>query len=58
MVGYTHKLEFKPYLGAPKQKRKNERKKDVTWFNPPFSLNVTTNVGEEFMKLVKQHFPN
>ena len=27
------------------------------WFNPPYSLNVKTNVGKEFLKLVDKAFP-
>ena len=38
------------------EKKKRERK--VTWFNPPFSLNVKKkNVRKIFLKLVKRHFP-
>ena len=33
----------------------NHRK--VTWFNPPFSMNVDTNVGHIFLSLVDKHFP-
>ena len=33
------------------------KKKPVTWFNPPYSLNVATNVAREFLKLVDTHFP-
>ena len=29
----------------------------VIWFNLSFSLNVQTNVGEIFLKVVKRHFP-
>ena len=53
--GYTYKLEYKPKEVAPKSK--NNRKKPVTWFNPPYSLNVATNVGREFLKLIDVHFP-
>ena len=41
----------------PKTERKNPWKKDAIWFNPPFSLNVVTNVGKEFSKLVDKHVP-
>ena len=34
-----------------------KHKRKVIWFNPPFSLNVKTNVGKIFLKLVKRHFP-
>ena len=36
---------------------KKKRKRKVIWFNPPFSLNVQSNVGKIFLKLVKRHFP-
>ena len=29
----------------------------MTWFNPPFSANVSTNVGKEFLKLIDTAFP-
>ena len=53
--GYTHKLEFE----QPKNKtNKNiNRKRNITWFNPPYSLSVKTNVGKEFLKLVDRSFP-
>ena len=35
--------------------RKRSRK--VIWFNPPYSLNVQTNVGREFLNLLDKHFP-
>ena len=53
--GYSHKLECNPKTGPPKVK--SNRKRPVTWFNPPFSLNVATNVGQEFLKLLDTHFP-
>ena len=53
--GYDHKLEFQDMSGSlsmePKRSRNRSRK--VTYFNPPFSLNVETNVGKEFLKLIK-----
>ena len=33
-----------------------KRKRNITYFNPPFSSNVKTNVGKEFLKLVRKHF--
>ena len=29
----------------------------MTWFNPPYSLNVETNVGKIFLELIDLHFP-
>ena len=37
-------------------KRRN-RKRQVIWFNPPFSTNVKTNIGKTFLSLLKKHFP-
>ena len=36
---------------------KRYRSKHVHWFNPPFSENVKTNVGAEFLKVVSSSFP-
>merc|ERR1711867_145099 len=49
--GYSHKLEYNPKTGP--QKVNNNRKRPITWFNPPFSLNV----AKEFLKLLDTHFP-
>ena len=40
---------------TPQKKKKHKRK--VIWFNLPFPLNVKTNVGKIFWRLVKRHFP-
>ena len=29
----------------------------VIWFSPPYSLNVKTNIGKVFLKLVRKRFP-
>ena len=54
--GYSYNLEYKP-RNKSRRKKKKRNKRNVTWFNPPFSLNVATNVGKEFFKLVDKHFP-
>jgi hypothetical protein len=38
-------------------KRQRKRKRKIIWFNPPFYFNVQTNIGKEFFKLLKKHFP-
>ena len=30
---------------------------NVIWFDPPFNLNVKKNIGKEFFKLIRKHFP-
>ena len=58
--GYKHKLEFAPPPDQPRSRKKKKKQKDknrVTWFNPPYSLNVETNVGKVFLQLLDTHFP-
>ena len=33
-----------------------KRKRNVTWFNPPYSATVKTNIGKKFLKLVDKCF--
>ena len=53
--GYNHKLKFSP----PEQnvKKSPKRKRKITWFNPPFSQNVQTKIGEKFLKIIEKNFP-
>ena len=34
-----------------------KRKRKIIWFAPPFSLNVQSNIGRTFLRLVDKHFP-
>ena len=40
-----------------KNVRRKNRPRNITWFNPPFSQNVATNIGRKFRSLVSKHFP-
>ena len=53
--GYNKGVQYLENRKAGK-KRKN-RPRNITWFNPPYSQNVATNVGRKFRSLVKKHFP-
>ena len=55
--GFNHKLEYNPSHEQTNNKKKHSRKRRVTWFNPPYSMDVETNVGKEFLKLIDFHFP-
>ena len=37
--------------------KKRNRKRNPTWFNPPYSANVKSNVGRDFLKLIDTAFP-
>ena len=49
-----HKLT---YQSKKSSTNKRLRSKTKTWFNPPYSENVKTNVGAEFLKIVSNSFP-
>ena len=51
--GYDFTLKYKP----TETKRKRQRKRNITWFNPPFSLSVSTKIGAKFLGLIDKHFP-
>ena len=52
--GYPGGMHFIQHTQLPK---KRQRHRNVTWFNPPFSRSVKTNVGYKFLRLVIKHFP-
>ena len=46
--GYDYKLRYKP---TEQYKKRNcrSRKREIVWFNPPYSTAVKTNVGAKFV---------
>ena len=56
--GYDYKLNFNPRKSNNNQgANKRKRIGNVTWFNPPFSGNVATNIGKKFFRLLDKCFP-
>jgi len=53
--GFNEPLTYCPIQENDDSKPK--RKRNILWFNPPFSKNVRTYVGRTFISLVKKHFP-
>ena len=54
--GHTTKLTYTP----PNHEQNNgrwKRQHKIIWFNPPFNLDVSTNVGKMFLNLIEKHFP-
>ena len=51
-AGYKPQLEYR----NDSAKTKRKRKRNVTWFNPPFCASVKTNIAREFLKMVAKHF--
>ena len=53
---YKHKLKFDPHARDTPPRPKNRNRK-VIWFNPPFSKNVKSNIGKQFLAIIKETFP-
>ena len=54
--GYNYQLH---YTQNPNKLSKNEqhrRKRKITWYNPPFSKNLKTNLGYKFLRLIRKSF--
>ena len=49
--GFKNTMKFNK---TPKLKR--NRSRNIIWFNPPYSRNVKTNIGNAFLKIIKKHF--
>ena len=52
-AGYTTKLK---YQVDQEYGSGGKRKRNVTWFNPPYCASVKTNIAREYIDLVKKHF--
>ena len=53
--GYNFKLKFDPQASSD-QKKKRIRKRKTIYFNPPWSSDVKTNIGQKFLEIVKSTF--
>ena len=49
--GYKHKLKCKANIDTPSNK--NEGKRNILWFNPPYTKNLKTKI---ILNLIKKHF--
>ena len=54
-AGYNHKLTYQKH--DQKKDNSQQHKRQIIWFNPPYSKNVTTKVGKFFLSLIDKHFP-
>ena len=51
--GFNYNLHYEP---QPAQKP-HRRSRNITWYNPPYSSNVSTDIGHKFLKAVDESFP-
>ena len=54
--GYNHQLEYKAAANR-NETYKRRRTRNITWFNPPYSKNVATNIGRTFFNILEAEFP-
>ena len=55
--GYNTNLQFDRTCTDKNNEKNKTRRRKITWFNPPFNINVTTNVAKTFLILIDKHFP-
>ena len=56
--GFHEKLEYvREEVDKHGKEEKKRQKRKIIWFNPPYSNNVKSNVGKQFLRLVRRHFP-
>ena len=51
--GYKHKLKHQANINTANNKK--QRKRNIVWFNPPYSKNVKTNIEKIFLNLITKH---
>ena len=54
--GYNHTLKYK-HIPTQPATNKRQRKRPVTWYNPPFNADVQTNIGRKFINIIDTCFP-
>lgn len=58
--GYDSKLEYNTNKKTPRtapEQKKSRRRRKIIWYNPPFNINVSTDIGRKFFGLLDKHFP-
>ena len=50
--GFNDNIIYTPVIKSNNSEKKDQERK-ITWLNPPYPMNVETNFGETFLKLVK-----
>ena len=41
----------------PHTNERRKRRREIIWFNPPYSMNVKTNIDKVFLSLLHKPFP-
>ena len=58
-AGHDYILEYDEDAGnnINNNNGRRKRKRNLTFFNPPYSMIVKTNIGKEFLKIIDTSFP-
>jgi hypothetical protein len=54
--GYKHQLKYKHQLNHTTTQTRN-RTRNIIWYNPRFSKNVSTSIGQTFLNIIDDEFP-
>ena len=58
LTGFKEKLGYQQKdVNANSNRNKKKHQRKIIWFKTPVSKSVKTNLGKEFFKLLKRHFP-
>ena len=53
---FTKDVEYVEGRKSKKPVVKRNHARRVTWFNPQYSKNIITRLGQKFLKLIDKHF--
>ena len=51
--GYKHQLKYDPQASTTAKTKSKERGRKITYFNPPYSAEIKTNVSKLFFKIIR-----
>jgi hypothetical protein len=54
--GYKHQLKYKHPLNHTTTQTRN-RRRNIIWYNPPFTKNISTNIAQTFLNIIDDEFP-
>ena len=55
--GFNDDMIYTPVIESNNSERNKTMERKIISFNPPYSMNVESNIGKTFLKLVKKDFP-
>ena len=56
IITYNDQSEQANNVNIEEANQARNIKRAILWYNPPYSINVKTNIGKTFFKLLKKHF--